>query len=131
MPDADRILRLRRLATQPLDTPDGDAILVADVLDILDDKGGPDELDRLRVTVQRVRQSCHEGTLAECGDDWESGYTQACSDILAIVKAATSEPCACTHSPAFHHPGHCCLAGAEMTPQCHPDAWGTDGGRHE
>ncbi|MBB1512000.1 hypothetical protein H5399_05195 [Tessaracoccus sp. MC1627] len=54
--DADRILRLRRLATQPIDTPDGDAILVADVLDILDDKGGPDELDRLRVTVQRVRQ---------------------------------------------------------------------------
>lgn len=60
MTDADRILRLRRLATQPLDTPDGDAILVADVLDILDDKGGPDELDRLRVTVQRVRQACHE-----------------------------------------------------------------------
>lgn len=60
MPDADRILRLRRLATQPIDTPDGDAILVADVLDILDDKGGPDELDRLRVTVQRVRQACGE-----------------------------------------------------------------------
>ena len=31
MPDADRILRLRRLATQPLATPDGAAILVADI----------------------------------------------------------------------------------------------------
>lgn len=90
MTDADRILRLRRLATQPLDTPDGDAILVADVLDILDDKGGPDELDRLRVTVQRVRQACHEphyvrntpGDLA-----FSQGYRDALETILAILES--------------------------------------------
>lgn len=78
MPDADRILRLRRLATQPLDTPDGDAILVADVLDILDDKGGPDELDRLRVTVQRVRQACQEDPAPR---------SLLAAAILAIVEA--------------------------------------------
>ena len=83
MSDADRILRLRRLATQPLDTPDGDAILVADVLDILDDKGGPDELDRLRVTVQRVRQACHENAQIETfGDDYDRGYVVGYNDAL-------------------------------------------------
>ena len=91
MTDADRILRLRRLATQPLDTPDGDAILVADVLDILDDKGGPDELDRLRVTVQRVRQACHEPVWGDCRDAHSEahalGYGDALEAILAILGA--------------------------------------------
>ena len=91
MSDADRILRLRRLATQPLDTPDGDAILVADVLDILDDKGGPDELDRLRVAVQRVRQACQEPFYPDSDMEqdraYANGYGDALDAILAILEA--------------------------------------------
>ena len=85
MSDADRILRLRRLATQPLDTPDGDAILVADVLDILDDKGGPDELDRLRVTVQRVRQACQEPFYPDSDDERDLGYGDGYDDAQAAI----------------------------------------------
>ena len=52
-----------------------------------------DELDRLRVTVQRVRQACHEFAQIESfDDDYDRGYTVGYNDALdAILSLAAAD----------------------------------------
>ena len=52
-----------------------------------------DERDRLRVTVQRVRQACHEFAQVESfDDDYDRGYTVGYNDALdAILSLAAAD----------------------------------------
>ena len=63
------------------------SLLLDEVAALLD---STDELDRLRVTVQRVRQACHEPVypdgFGQRDLDFANGYDFAMAAILAILE---------------------------------------------